>query len=192
MNQTTGENQNTSGDRPQRENQPQPQQPTTNQPLDEQRLMNIVQIQLAWWGTGFTVIGISVAFIGIGLASASLRAVLWEGGILLLIIGVCIIAFSRRLARKVFDWELDRLRNIPNMNTRSLTVMHGLQRLARVAAWTLFILGILDFLGVLIYVSAAVFGVWHLTLSVYNIAASSILGLVFLILSYIAANIRER
>ena len=138
MDQTTGENHNTSGDRPRGENQPKPQQPTTNQPLDEQRLMNIVQIQLAWWGTGLTIFSICVAFIGIGLASASLTAVLWVGVTLLLILGVCIIVFSRPLARKIFDWELDRLRNTPNMNTRSLTVIHGLQGLARVAAWTLF------------------------------------------------------
>jgi hypothetical protein len=181
MTQTTIENQP----------RPQPRQRRIDQPLNEQRRMNIVHIQLAWWGIAFSIIGIGIAFISIGFAFPSLRDVIL-GGALLITIGIFMVIFSRNIAKVIFDWELNRLRNNPNINRRRLTVMPRFERLVRVAVWILFILGILDFLAVLIYTIAAIFSAWNLNLSVSNIVASSILGLIFLILSYIAANIRER
>lgn len=154
----------------------------------KQDISNVVQTQSWFIALGIALLGIDVALVSRGGFDAFiLLSVLG-----LLVLGLVLVARSRKLASMVWKWELRQDGFNVNQTQRRLNVPSTLKTLATITAWVLSILGCLYLVAGFSYIVLSSFGLLALTLSATAMNMLVALGMAHLILFYIAMIIRRR
>lgn len=142
----------------------------------KQRRINVVQIQLSWMGIAF-------ATIGIGIALSPLNSI---APIILFLIALCLIIFSRTIANKIYKDEMKTIKSSDIPPKRGAVVSEKLLNLLKVIAWCFSLLGLIFFITIIAFPILLMLSILDLSESIIFICTFAASGIISLIVSFMA------